>query len=314
MLTRSLLAICLVFGPLGIGSLAVILNDSNPDPAEHRTAPTGPLANSGWQWQGTWGGFLGTAVAAHFFITAKHCGGKVGGQFTCNGVSYTTVKRFDCPNADLTLWEVSGTFPSYASLYTGSDEQGKRLVVFGRGTERGEPVIVANSVPAGSDRKGWLWGPGRGVMRWGTNTVSGIVDGGANIGPLLAATFDASAGIHEAHLSSGDSGGAMFIQDGSTWKLAGINYSVDDFNKTKDGKGFNAALFDCGGLYTRTDHSPEWTPVPDGPIDVPSHFYATRISTHVTWINSVVEQGDPDVKKGQNPKSEARNPRQVEKP
>src|SRR5215211_3968405 len=36
-------------------------------------APGGTNYNSGWQWEGNWGGgFLGTPIAPQYFITAEH--------------------------------------------------------------------------------------------------------------------------------------------------------------------------------------------------------------------------------------------------
>ena len=37
-------------------------------------APTNGLINSGWQWQGNFGGFVGTPIAKNYFITAEHIG------------------------------------------------------------------------------------------------------------------------------------------------------------------------------------------------------------------------------------------------
>jgi hypothetical protein len=92
------------------------------------------------------------------------------------------------------------------------------------------------------------------VQRWGTNTVTAIVNGdtifpsggigGGTIGDLLKCAFDASAGADEAHLSAGDSGGGVFVKQGPVWKLAGINYAVDGpYNTSASGPGFMAAIF-----------------------------------------------------------------------
>jgi hypothetical protein len=84
----------------------------------------------------------------------------------------------------------------------------------------------------------------------------------------------------------------VFIQDGSTWKLAGINYAVDGpYSTTDSGPGFSASLFDEGGLYKQTGSA--WVLTPDVPVDVPGSFYATRISSHVAWINSVLGAPSP---------------------
>jgi len=265
------------------------------DPAHNTTAPTGSVTNSGWQFQGQWGSFLGTVISSKHFVTAKHVGGTVGAPFVFNSVSYSTVSVTNDPNSDLSIWRICGTFPLFAPIYTNSNEQGNSLVVFGRGTQRGAEVFVTNML-GNAELKGWQWGPYDGAQRWGENQVADIINGdaifGTVIGDLLTANFDQTGGANECHLSVGDSGGAVFIREGSTWKLAGINYAVDGpYNTTDSGNGFNAALFDEGGLYKQT--STTWVLTPDVPIDVPGSFYATRISSHVAWINSVLNAPAP---------------------
>ena len=56
-----------------LASRAVILFRT-ADPAANTTAPTGGLSGSGWQFEGLWGSFLGTPIAPHFFLSAKHVG------------------------------------------------------------------------------------------------------------------------------------------------------------------------------------------------------------------------------------------------
>ncbi|MDY6914589.1 MAG: PEP-CTERM sorting domain-containing protein [Planctomycetota bacterium] len=252
------------------------------------TAPTGDLAGSGWQYQGTWQYMLGTPVADRFFITAKHVGGSVGDTFTYNGVDYTTVAKYDDPTGtDLRIWEVSQSFSDWAPLYSAGNEQNKNLVVFGRGKTRGETVT------AGGEDKGWKWSSeGLGTMRWGENTITGTANGGE----LLYAEFNTGAGINEAHLADRDSGGAVFIKDpdDETWKLAGINYGVNGpFNLTDnpadpDYEEFHAALYDMGGLYIKDGGG--WDYIGDKPQDIPSSFYVTRISSRVDWINTVIPE------------------------
>ncbi len=61
---------------------------------------------------------------------------------------------------------------------------------------------------------------------WGSNVVSAIVND-PTYGDLLGFDFDATTDAYEGALSDGDSGGAVFIEDAGTWKLAGINLGVD---------------------------------------------------------------------------------------
>jgi hypothetical protein len=326
---------------------------STGDPTVNTTAPTGPLAQSGWEYQGKWGEFLGTAIAPHYFITAKHVGGAVGQSFSYHESSYTTTGYFDNEQNDLRIWQIEGAFPSYAELYSSGDEIGKRLVVFGRGTQRGKEVwmdtnalaIVGASSPplnqleilqcggeartglaqflrlkraqtrasdespnasgangAGSSvivntaspatlsvqnqadlLRGWQAGPGDGVQRWGENEIAGILSFGGALGDLMVASFDAGAGPNEAHLSVGDSGGAVFIQESGIWKLAGINYGIaGPYRTTLNGESFNAAIFDEGGLYRGN------TWIPDTAQNKPGSFYITRISSILEWIYSII--------------------------
>lgn len=256
---------------------------STPDPGHNTSPPTGTLADSGWQWQGNWGGFLGTPIGPHHFITAQHVGGSVGDSFTLSGVSYTTTAFHNAPNCDLRIVEVGGTFPTWAPLHRGTDEVGKTLVVFGRGLGRGDEVRV------GGVLKGWLYGTSGG-LRWGQNAVAASTDRGPGYGYLLSASFSAYGGSEEAHLGSGDSAGGVFLQEDGIWKLAGINLAVDGpFNTTNTGSGFNAALFDVGGLYA--GGSANWQKVTDRPWDIPSSFYASQISANLNWIDGIVPPG-----------------------
>ena len=247
------------------------------------------LANSGWQYEGFWGSFLGTPIAPHFFLSAKHVGQAGGSTFLFGGNNYSIVRQFADPKSDLDLWQVAETFPTFAPLYTKSDEAGKITLVIGRGTQRGSDRLV-NGMLAG-----WNWGAGDGVERWGENVVSEIV----SLAPdddFIYATFDAPGLAEEATLSSGDSGGAAFIEDGSVWKLAGIHYAVDGpfYTDSSGGGAFNGALFDTRGLYYSEDGNPPYLLI-TGDAPVPSGFYPTRISSKLGWIYSVTDSlGDLD--------------------
>ncbi|HYT58734.1 MAG TPA: hypothetical protein VEL06_01090, partial [Haliangiales bacterium] len=82
----------LVFVPLLLSASSVnaVLFYSTGDPNYNTSAPTGSLTNSGWQYQGIWGDFLGTPIAPKYFITAQHVGGVIGQTFNFRGVQYTT--------------------------------------------------------------------------------------------------------------------------------------------------------------------------------------------------------------------------------
>jgi len=256
------------------------------DPAYNTSPPTGTLADSGWQWVGTWNGFQGTPIGPHHFIAARHVGGAVGDLFVLHGASYATVAFADDPSSDLRIWTVAGAFPSWAPLYRTNDEVGKPLVVFGRGLNRGAEVRDA----ATGTLRGWQWGPSDGKMRWGQNTVVAVMERDASWGSQLYAVFNAQGGRNVAHLALGDSSGPVFLRDDSGWKLAGVASSVDSlFNVTDSGPGFMAAVFDSRGLFFgRADH---WKKI-TGTAPTPSGFYATRISTRTAWIDQVLSSGE----------------------
>ena len=90
----------------------------------------------------------------------------------------------------------------------------------------------------------------------------------------LNGTFDAAGLPNEATLSSGDSGGAAFIEDGEVWKLAGIHYAVDGpfYRDTSGTGGFNAALFDARSLYLSDEQSPPHYNLITGDAPVPAGF------------------------------------------
>jgi hypothetical protein len=130
--------------------------------------------------------------------------------------------------------------------------------------------------------KGWRWGAADGVLRWGENVVAG------KFGALLKFTFDRDAGPNEAHLSSGDSGGGIFVREDGIWKLAAINYAVEGpWKETLEGATFNASLVDKGGLYRGNNLTA------DVDADQPSAFYATPIAPSLLWLLTVLDLPRP---------------------
>ncbi len=256
---------------------------SNGDSSFNTAAPTGSLENSGWEYQGYWNGpgigsqYIGTPIARHYFITAKHTGGTTNWTFVFLGDSYTPIAQYEDALSDLEIWKVDSALPIYAPLYTNSNEAGKDCTVFGRGKMRGVEILK------GATLKGWKWGLLDNVLRWGENEVE------QTSGGFLYCTFDAGAGTNECHLADKDSGGAVFVNDGGTYCLAGIHYSVDGYhNTTNTGTGFFGAIFDEGGLYTGPSSTGPWSLEPDTGPDKPTGFYSTRISDRISWITNVI--------------------------
>jgi len=260
-----------------------VLFYATADASYHTNAPDKAFTNSGWQYLGQWGYYIGTAIAPNYFITATHIGGSVGDPFVFHGTTNLTTAAFEDADSDLKIWRVDGTLAPTAPLYTKRKERHKAEVVIGRGTLRGAEVRLNGLLI------GWQWGDYDGVQRWGRSIVANIVPGDVGSGDLLEMVFKAKSAASGVHLSSGDSGGPVFIKDGKFWKLAGINYAVDGpFNTTDSGAGFDGAIFDAGGLYV--GDGTNWTLIPDLHAKIPTAFYSTRISSRTNWVNSIIQQ------------------------
>lgn len=273
-----------------LSPLNAVVLFSTGEPENNTVPPEGALTNSGWQLQGAWNLFLGTPVGSNYFITARHTGGTPGTPFLFAGRTFTTTAKFDHPVADLTLWRVAETFPSFAGLYVQTNELDRDFIVFGRGRRRGEEVKVDGAL------RGWRWGEADLRMRWGVNRIQGITNlrGSSNIstneGEFLRATFDPGGGPNEAHLSNGDSGGAAFILNGSEWRLAGISSAADGgYNTNDSGEGFQATLFDERALYKGSRRS--WT-LQTSSAAQPGAFYMVRISSYARWMQRIIEFGN----------------------
>lgn len=259
---------------------AILFLQSN-DPQFHASSPGD---NSGWQYEGKFRYFLGVPIAPHFFITAKHFGGNVGDTFDFHGDIYQTIAFHADPSSDLMIWEVNHAkpFPIYAPLSNGTADIGATATIFGRGTQRGSEIIVNDQA------KGWNWGPGDDVKRWGRNVVTDQFTTADNQ-KFLRCHFDNPGIDGECHLSVGDSGGGMFVLENGLWRLAGVNCTVDGpFRTSPTGPNLSAALYDMGGLYQLNDATPpEWTLTPDPTQNIPSALYASRTSTSRTWITAI---------------------------
>ncbi len=275
---------------------AIVLYDTD-NPLTNTTAPTGIYADSGWAWQGQYGAFLGTMIGDQYFITAQHVGVQSSGTFVStaaqNGLADVTYTIDVAANGGTGFWDISGTdlrvfkinetFSSWAPLYTGGSEAGRSLVTYGRGAPRGAAITL------GGDLHGWYTQNSDGITRWGANVVNQIAT--TSVGDLLVAQFNAISGQNEATLSHGDSGGGVFIQVGSNWYLAGVNYAAEgyfDTNNTRfDSSEFSAALFDKGGFYQGSDAT-TWTFHTDTAVDKPTAMYASRISSSSSEILGII--------------------------
>jgi len=232
---------------LGFVSTAHALIVAGPDGTINTTAPAN---GAPWSHVGILGGATGVYIGAYgggyWVLTATHVGL---GNITLNNVSYTAVSGSGLPigGGDLFAYRISGD-PGLSNLALSSvtPATGSNVTMVGYGLNRavspltGEGLAGWNVTGSGNDRT-WTeiatgtanaagyYQAGSHTMRWGTNTIDGVaifnIGTGATTG--LYTTFSAITG--EAQGSGGDSGGAMFFLNGSTWELAGILGAVATF-------------------------------------------------------------------------------------
>ncbi len=198
---RFLILVCC----LSLASMAHAVIVMGPQ-GRNTSAPTGTLSTAGWQYEGQFGSFWAPRSPA---IISSRPTTSAAASLRRSSTTTPPIRSIppsvaalgvmNIPGTDLNIWKVTGTFSTFAPLYGGGSltygsEVGKTLLVTGRGTQRGEPLTLANarllsgdgtsslaqaaatpaSLPDGgaTDQKGWLWGPSDGVESWGTNTVS----------------------------------------------------------------------------------------------------------------------------------------------
>lgn len=252
-------------------AFAIIL--VNGPEARNLTAPTGAYANSGWQLLGSWGGVLGTPIAPHFFVSAKHAGFPSDGTLHTVSGDYTVINAFYDASSDLALYKVAQIFTDFAPIYKGSTETTLGdAVLYGNGTDRGSPLLVNGT------QQGWNWGAADFQRSWGTNAVSDIVDFGPSLGDLMIFTVDQQTSPStEGAVTGWDSGGPVFVRDNGVWKLAGINYGVETYSG--DGvNGIEATAWDTRGLYVFNGSGYDFVPS-SLTAPQPGVFGATRISS-----------------------------------
>ena len=207
---------------------AVILygNDNSANQSDPGTgAPWGNVAeivNDGGS------GLTGSAVyiGDGFLLTADHVTLRShvsfdGATFLARDLGYTPVQ---IAPADLKLFRIASDpgLPS-VPLYDGSSEVGLTGTIVGWGVGRDPGVPV--------DTDAVTWGTDATVAkRWGTNVLAGVNNSLSLLGYVYSALVTVlgnAVGDDEAAITSHDSGSALFVNDGGTWKLAGVGTSTE---------------------------------------------------------------------------------------
>lgn len=289
---RTLVALLLLYALCAAQPAPGIVFHATGDPAYNTNAPSGALVESGWQVTGHLGNYLGTAISTNAVLSAWHLRSQGainnGTAFTYEGQSFSLLSYTNDPASDLMVWRVQGSFTNYARLYVDDDEVGRHMVIHGRGRDRGAVVVT------GTLTNGWKFGSNNYTRRWGENDVAGVDDyASLGDGVLLRASFDADAVPNECMLSTGDSGGGVFLRKGSDWRLAGVNFSLHPayFKQTTNEVRFLATMMDCRGLYVDVyGNNTLWAYVPTNGPPAPASLYASRVSRRLAWLQSVVPE------------------------
>src|SRR5262245_15317607 len=198
---------------------------------------TAPAADPGWKNVGLRGGLNAVYLGYGWVLTAAHVGF---GSVTLAGVDYPAVPgsytAIGDPGstADLIAFRID-PYPygiPALEIPTSPPPVGAHVVLIGTGQRRG-------AFAQWMGMSGWWWAGGS-TKRWGTNLV------GASVGPgppvnttdldmdghltrALVADFSENAPDDESTVTVGDSGGAFFVKDGSSWKLGGITFALGTY-------------------------------------------------------------------------------------
>jgi len=175
-------------------------------------------------------------------LTASHVGA---GSVLLGGDTYAALpgsthvlQNPDSTSADLLVFRIAGE-PNLSTLPIRATQPGMNanVTLIGNGFDRGAPLTWGAF-------SGWSWNTASKSVRWGTNRVGANgVDTtiGATRTRSFVTTFTGPTGgtTHEAQAVVGDSGGPVFLKNGTVWELAGTLFAVNGY----DGQPANSSVF-----------------------------------------------------------------------
>jgi hypothetical protein len=263
-----------------------------------------PADDPGWSNVGLRGGLNAIYLGYGWVVTAAHVGF---GSVTLGGITYPTVpgsyhaiQNPDSSLADVAVYRID-PYPyelPALEIPTSPAPVGADVRLVGRGLARG-PATTWMGID------GWTWG-GAAPKRWGTNDV------GADLGPgpprnttdltidslttrSLLADFTENAPLDEATVTVGDSGGAFFVRDGSTWKLGGVSFAIG----TYEGQPPQTSLYDnliyaVDLSYYRAQILAAARPCADGADNDGDSDTDHPADSGCTWVGDLSEEPDCD--------------------
>lgn len=236
---RTILALCTLLAA-GLAAPAAALvqmagdgtGNTTPPPDDPGFATVGALPN------GLGAIYLGNG----WVLTAGHAGG---GAVTLAGVTYpyvagtwTVLQHAPGVPADLAMQRISGNPPlDPPPIAFDPPLPGETVTMIGRGWVRQPTQTCWNAgwaeVPCSSGPveyrgfKQWIGQPK--ATRWGRNHVIDndiTVPAGGTTTRAFEVEFDDPGLTEEAQAVSGDSGGAVFVNRGGQWQLAGVLFTI----------------------------------------------------------------------------------------
>ncbi|BCU78658.1 hypothetical protein llg_33730 [Luteolibacter sp. LG18] len=236
--------------PLGASAVVIASGDGSGN-------TSAPPDDPGFANVGAVNGASAVYLGNGWVMTAAHVAGSLPATVNFGGTNYATqAGTFQqltnhgtggmTVSTDIVLFRLS-TDPGLATLDIGSSSPtvGNPLILIGDGRDRATGVTYWD-VDTGPDP--WVWTElpdstganaagfkelGTQTIRWGENQVEAVgVDADAGFGTVrsFVTTFDDPGLTHEAQAAVGDSGGAVFYKDGSTWKLVGMFNAVGTYS------------------------------------------------------------------------------------
>jgi hypothetical protein len=236
---------------------AVVISSGGPN----NTAPSGqPFFNNVGQVGGSTGIYLGNG----WVMTANHVAPSLPTEAIFGGISYPTLSnswtRLTNPSGfstftDIVIFRLTAP-PALPTLTISNTTPtvGTDVMMIGRGTPQNPETFWSRTVNPGTNDDTWLTVPqgshnisgftttGTREVRWGVNEVhqnSVAFNVGTIPSPIhvlsFTTQFDQGAFTQEAQGVNGDSGGAVFIHNGSSWELAGMMFSVLPFETQPGG-------------------------------------------------------------------------------
>ena len=165
-------------------------------------------------------------------LTANHVGAQ---DISLGGTTYAFVPGSDVrigngdgSFADLRIFEV---FPEPAlpglTLASNTPTLGTSIIAAGRGRNRGAATSWDPPGPP-PPISGYLWVAGS-TLRWGTNFIEDLPASRILDTEAMSSTFDAGGSAHESQGATGDSGGAVWVDNAGQWELAGVIFAVSEF-------------------------------------------------------------------------------------